>query len=135
MSEFNLSKTRLARMHDAMSRHVESGYAPGLVTLVARHARLGTRHDGGAVFDLARRGGYRPRWCALRRGTAPTRSGRRGAASSRSALSPAAPRDSATLPKDLAWFRRLPVIRTAPSFSSRAFSRSRPAFSRSLSAL
>lgn len=40
MSEFNLSKTRLVRMHDAMSRHVESGYVPGLVTLVARRGEV-----------------------------------------------------------------------------------------------
>jgi CubicO group peptidase (beta-lactamase class C family) len=35
-----LSKTRLGRMHDVMARHVESGEAPGLVTLVSRHGEI-----------------------------------------------------------------------------------------------
>ncbi len=40
MSEGSVSKSRLARMHESMSRHVESGYVPGLVTLVARRGEV-----------------------------------------------------------------------------------------------
>jgi len=40
MSEGSFSKSRLARMHESMSRHVESGYVPGLVTLVARRGEV-----------------------------------------------------------------------------------------------
>ncbi|MFD2082379.1 CubicO group peptidase, beta-lactamase class C family [Actinopolymorpha cephalotaxi] len=36
MSTENLSKARLARMHDTMAAHVARGTAPGLVTLVSR---------------------------------------------------------------------------------------------------
>jgi len=35
-----LSKARLDRMHDIMSRHVENGSMPGLVTLVSRHGEV-----------------------------------------------------------------------------------------------
>src|SRR3981081_3640896 len=35
-----LSKTRLGRMHDVMAGHVESGEAPGLVTLVSRPGEI-----------------------------------------------------------------------------------------------
>jgi CubicO group peptidase (beta-lactamase class C family) len=40
MSEGSFSKSRLARMHETMSHHVESGYVPGLVTLVARRGEV-----------------------------------------------------------------------------------------------
>ncbi|MET9018564.1 serine hydrolase domain-containing protein [Actinopolymorpha sp. NPDC004070] len=36
MTTGNLSKTRLARMHDTMAGHVARGFAPGVVTLVSR---------------------------------------------------------------------------------------------------
>ena len=36
MTESIFSKSRLVRMHQSMRRHVDSGYVPGLVTLVAR---------------------------------------------------------------------------------------------------
>ena len=54
MSEGSFSKSRLARMHDSMSRHVESGYVPGLVTLVARRGEvhvdaIGTQDVGGTA--------------------------------------------------------------------------------------
>jgi CubicO group peptidase (beta-lactamase class C family) len=54
MSEGNLSKSRLARMHESMNRHVESGYVPGLVTLVARRGEvhvdaIGQQDVGGAA--------------------------------------------------------------------------------------
>ncbi len=47
-----LSKTRLARMHEAMARHVESGRMPGLVTLVNRRGEthvdaIGVKAFGG----------------------------------------------------------------------------------------
>src|SRR2546425_1423200 len=41
------SKARLARMHEAMARHVESGRMPGLVTLVSRRGE--TRVDAIGV--------------------------------------------------------------------------------------
>ena len=37
MSSGGMSRTRLARMHDVMARHVDSGEVPGLVTLISRH--------------------------------------------------------------------------------------------------
>ncbi|MDB4951514.1 MAG: hypothetical protein JWM27_4163 [Gemmatimonadetes bacterium] len=53
MSSGGLSRARLARMHDVMAGHVESGSMPGLVTLVARRGEvhvdtIGTRAVGGA---------------------------------------------------------------------------------------
>jgi len=47
-----LSRTRLARMHETMARHVESGRMPGLVTLVSRHGEthvdaIGVKAFGG----------------------------------------------------------------------------------------
>ena len=44
-----LSKARLDRMHDIMSRHVENGSMPGLVTLVSRHGEV----HFDAIGDLA----------------------------------------------------------------------------------
>jgi CubicO group peptidase (beta-lactamase class C family) len=44
-----LSKARLHRMHDIMSRHVENGSMPGLVTLVSRHGEVHL----DAIGDLA----------------------------------------------------------------------------------
>jgi CubicO group peptidase (beta-lactamase class C family) len=40
MTSSGLSKTRFARMHANLSRHVESGYVPGMVTLVARRGEV-----------------------------------------------------------------------------------------------
>ncbi|APR85180.1 Beta-lactamase class C and other penicillin binding protein [Minicystis rosea] len=40
MSHGGLSTTRLARMHDVMSRHVERGSIPGLVTLISRRGEV-----------------------------------------------------------------------------------------------
>src|SRR5207245_8106385 len=47
------SKARLARMHEAMARHVESGRMPGLVTLVSRRGEtrvdaIGVKAFGGS---------------------------------------------------------------------------------------
>jgi CubicO group peptidase (beta-lactamase class C family) len=44
-----LSKARLDRMHDIMSRHVENGSMPGLVTLLSRHGEV----HFDAIGDLA----------------------------------------------------------------------------------
>src|SRR5258708_7425006 len=44
-----LSKARLDRMHDIMSRHVENGSMPGLVTLVSRHGEV----HFDAIGDIA----------------------------------------------------------------------------------
>jgi CubicO group peptidase (beta-lactamase class C family) len=54
MSNGAFSKARLARMHEAMSRHVESGYVPGIVTLIARRDEvvvdvMGTMALGGGA--------------------------------------------------------------------------------------
>lgn len=48
------SPVRLDRMQDAMRRHVDSGYTPGLVTLVRHRGRehvdaIGTMAFGGAA--------------------------------------------------------------------------------------
>ncbi len=49
-----LSRTRLARMHDAMARHVRSGGVPGLVTLLYRRGEvhvdaIGSQTVGGSI--------------------------------------------------------------------------------------
>ena len=54
MSTQAFSKNRLARMHDSMARHVESGYVPGVVTLIARRDEvvvdaIGSMHLGGGA--------------------------------------------------------------------------------------
>lgn len=49
MSDF--SAARLGRMHKAMRRHVESGYAPGLVTLVHHRGREDVRAFGTMAFN------------------------------------------------------------------------------------
>ena len=49
MSDF--SAARLGRMHTAMRRHVESGYAPGLVTLVHHRGREDVRAFGTMAFN------------------------------------------------------------------------------------
>lgn len=58
MNEANLSKARIARMHETMSRHVESGYVPGLVTLVARrgevHVDVIGKQDIGGTAPMRR---------------------------------------------------------------------------------
>ncbi len=58
MSDANFSKSRLARMHETMSRHVESGYVPGLVTLVARRGEVHVdaigQQDLGGTVPMAR---------------------------------------------------------------------------------
>lgn len=53
MSTGGLSKTRLGHLHDVMSGHVESGDAPGLVTLVSRRGEahvgvIGEKSVGGS---------------------------------------------------------------------------------------
>ena len=52
MRSGGLSGARLARMHDVMARHVDSGEVPGLITLISRHgevhvATIGTKAVGG----------------------------------------------------------------------------------------
>jgi CubicO group peptidase (beta-lactamase class C family) len=48
-----LSKMRLGRMHDVMSRHVEDGAMPGLVTLVGRHGEVHVDVIGRIAFGGA----------------------------------------------------------------------------------
>jgi CubicO group peptidase (beta-lactamase class C family) len=53
MTAGGFSQARLARMHDNLARHVESGYVPGLVTLLARRGEIvadaiGSMSIGGA---------------------------------------------------------------------------------------
>jgi CubicO group peptidase (beta-lactamase class C family) len=53
MSTGGFSRTRLARMHETMARHVERGAVPGLVTLVSRRGEthvdaIGTMAYGGS---------------------------------------------------------------------------------------
>src|SRR5258708_8153039 len=52
-----LSRTRLARMHEAMARHVERGRMPGLVTLVSRRGETHVDAIGVKAF-----GGKDPMW-------------------------------------------------------------------------
>jgi CubicO group peptidase (beta-lactamase class C family) len=55
MANGAFSKAGLARMHASMSRHVESGYVPGLVTLIARRDEVVV--DAIGAMDV---GGMRP---------------------------------------------------------------------------
>ena len=48
-----LSKMRLGRMYDVMSRHVEDGAMPGLVTLVGRHGEVHVDAIGRIAFGGA----------------------------------------------------------------------------------
>ena len=48
-----LSKARLARMHDIMAGHVDSGSMPGLVTLVGRHGEVHVDVIGKLAFGGA----------------------------------------------------------------------------------
>ncbi|MDH6575962.1 serine hydrolase domain-containing protein [Kitasatospora sp. MAP5-34] len=48
-----LSRTRLARMHDIMTAHVERGELPGLVTLVSRHGEVYVDAIGSLAVDGA----------------------------------------------------------------------------------
>jgi CubicO group peptidase (beta-lactamase class C family) len=48
-----LSKMRLGRMHDVMSRHIEDGAMPGLVTLVGRHGEVHVDAIGRIAFGGA----------------------------------------------------------------------------------
>ena len=54
MSASGLSATRLRRLHEVLTRHVESGDMPGLVALVARRGEvhleaIGTTEAGGST--------------------------------------------------------------------------------------
>src|SRR5262249_46659124 len=51
MAQNGFSKTRLARMHDVMARHVERGNAPGVVTLVARRGDVHIDVIGTTAVD------------------------------------------------------------------------------------
>src|SRR3712207_3656949 len=46
-----LSRTRLERMHDTMAGHVESGFVPGLVTLLSRRGETHVDVIGMTAFD------------------------------------------------------------------------------------
>jgi CubicO group peptidase (beta-lactamase class C family) len=48
-----LSKARLGRMHDIMARHVDSGEAPGVVTLVSRDGEIHVDAIGNLAIDGA----------------------------------------------------------------------------------
>src|SRR5881628_3619817 len=50
MSTGGLSQLRLARMHDAMTRHVANGRLPGLVTLVSRRGETHVDAIGMKAF-------------------------------------------------------------------------------------
>ncbi|MBA2597624.1 MAG: beta-lactamase family protein [Chloroflexia bacterium] len=51
MSDGGLSETRLARMHETMTRHVEEGWVPGLVTLVSRRGEVHTDAIGVTAIE------------------------------------------------------------------------------------
>src|SRR5689334_6173364 len=44
-------QARLARMHTAMQRYIDSGWAPGLVTLVHRHGHEHVESMGTMAFN------------------------------------------------------------------------------------
>lgn len=50
MSTTGLSRTRLSRMHDVMSRYVERGELPGLITLVSRRGEVHIDTIGTQAF-------------------------------------------------------------------------------------
>ena len=51
MKSGGLSEERLARMHEAMAAHVESGWVPGLVTLVSRSGDVEADAIGMTAFE------------------------------------------------------------------------------------
>jgi CubicO group peptidase (beta-lactamase class C family) len=51
MSNGEFSKSRLARMHDVMVRHVDGGRMPGLVTLISRRGVTHVDEIGAMSFD------------------------------------------------------------------------------------
>src|SRR5829696_4064922 len=51
MDAGGFSQARLGRMHDVMAGHVESGYVPGLVTLVSRRGETHVDAIGMKTFD------------------------------------------------------------------------------------
>jgi CubicO group peptidase (beta-lactamase class C family) len=51
MSAAAFSRTRLARMHDVMARHVEHGGVPGIVTLVSRRGEVHVDAIGALAVD------------------------------------------------------------------------------------
>ncbi len=51
MDAGGFSQARLGRMHDVMAGHVESGYVPGLVTLVSRRGETHVDAIGMMTFD------------------------------------------------------------------------------------
>ena len=51
MSNGEFSKSRLARMHDVMVRHVDGGRMPGLVTLISRRGDTQVDEIGAMSFD------------------------------------------------------------------------------------
>ena len=50
-SRRGLSPSRLARMHDVMRRHVDSGRPPGLVALISRRGEEHVEAIGTLAFD------------------------------------------------------------------------------------
>jgi len=45
------SSRRLARVRDVLSRHVEAGYVPGAVAVVARHGEVHIEATGTVAFE------------------------------------------------------------------------------------
>ena len=53
MTTGGLSPTRLARVRDVLARHVDAGYCPGAVAVVARHGEVHIEATGHLAFDGA----------------------------------------------------------------------------------
>src|SRR5689334_22620398 len=51
LSKRGLSPSRLARLHDVLQRHVDSGRLPGLVALISRRGAEHVDAIGGLAFD------------------------------------------------------------------------------------
>jgi CubicO group peptidase (beta-lactamase class C family) len=52
--EVGLSSERLARIHEAVQRHIDAGSIAGAVTLVARHGRI-AHHEAHGLLDIESR--------------------------------------------------------------------------------
>ena len=51
MTPGGLSSKRLARVRDVLSRHVDAGYVPGAVAVVARHGEVHIEATGNLAFE------------------------------------------------------------------------------------
>ena len=53
MTAGGFSSTRLARVRALLERHVDAGFVPGMVTVLARHGEVRVEATGTLAFDGA----------------------------------------------------------------------------------